>query len=666
MYLLKHIRYNSYRNASYWQVGDRGTQLSGGQKQRIALARAMIKDPRILLLDEPTSALDPESECVVQQAIDKISTGRTTIVIAHRLATVRNANTIVVLDQGSVVEIGDHRQLMEKAGSYCELVKLASEAVSKPALKQMDPYKDTEFGMYEESANDTRSKNAFETSKSRHLKSMIVENQVEQEIQEKPKPRKYELLKIWNLQRPELVMLLLGFLLGMHAGAILSVFPLLLGQALQIYFDDNEHKLKQDVGHLSLALVGLGFGCIIAMTGQQGLCGWAGTKLTMRIRDLLFRSILKQEPGWFDFEDNSTGVLVSRLSIDCISFRSVLGDRFSVLLMGLSSAAVGLGVSFYLEWRLTLLAAALTPFTLGASYLSLIINVGPKVDNSSYAKASNIAAGAVSNIRTVTTFSAQDQIIESFDRALSEPKKKSVKRTQILGLALGFSQGAMYCAYTLTLWFGAYLVKDNKTDFGKVYKIFLILVLSSFSVGQLAGLAPDTSMAMTAIPAIFDIIYRRPLIGSDRERGKKIDRSKPLDIELKMVTFAYPSRPEVIVLRDFCLKVKGGSMVALVGGSGSGKSTVVWLIQRFYDPNQGKVTMGGVDLREFNVKWLRMQTALVSQEPALFAGSIRENIAFGNPNASWAEIEEAANEAYIHKFISSLPQGYETQVWSKT
>ncbi|KAJ4717733.1 ABC transporter B family-like protein [Melia azedarach] len=636
------------------QVGDRGTQLSGGQKQRIALARAMIKDPRILLLDEPTSALDPESESIVQQAIDKISTGRTTVVIAHRLATVKNANTIVVLDQGSIVELGDHRQLMKKGGAYHDLVKLASQAISKPQSKQKETRRSTEFSMNEKSVVDV--------SRSKYFKSMQAENQIEEEEQQKPRPKMFRLSEIWNLQRPEVTMLLLGFILGMHAGAILSIFPFILGEALQVYFNDSAPKLKKDIGHLSLALVGLGFGCIIFMTGQQGFCGWAGTKLTMRVRDLLFKSILKQEPGWFDFEENSTGVLVSRLSTECVIFRSVLGDRFSVLLMGLSSAAVGLGVSFFLDWRLTLLATALTPFTLGASYLSLIINVGPKLDNSSYAKASTIASGAVSNIRTVTTFSSQEQIVKSFDKALSEPKKKSVKRSQILGLTLGFSQGAMYGAYTLILWFGAYLVKQEETSFGKVYKIFLILVLSSFSVGQLAGLAPDTSMAATAIPAVLDVIKRRPLIDSDREKGIEVERSKPLEIELKNVTFSYPSRPEVIVLKDFCLKVKGGSMVALVGGSGSGKSTVIWLIQRFYDPNNGKVIIGGVDLRKINVKWLRSQISLVGQEPTLFAGTIRENIALGNQNASWAEIEEAAQEAYIHKFISSLPQGYETQV----
>ncbi|OMO66045.1 hypothetical protein COLO4_30822 [Corchorus olitorius] len=597
------------------QVGAKGTQLSGGQKQRIALARALIKDPRILLLDEPTSALDPESEAVVQQAIDKISKGRTTIVIAHRLATVRNSNTIFVLDQGSVVETGNHQQLMEKAGAYYNLVKLASEGVSNsnPTPNEKITQKGFEFSTYVKSAYEvSRSPYSYEISKSKDLKSIQEVDQVDEQVQQRPKPRDFQMSKIWSLQKPELITLLLGFLLAILAGAILSIFPLLLGKALNAYFDDTPSHLKSDVAKLSIVLAGLGFGCMIAMTGQQGFCGLAGTKLTLRVRDLLFRSILRQEPGWFDFDNNSPGVLASRLSLDCLSFRSVLGDRYSVLLMGVSSAAVGLGVSLYYEWRLALVAAAVTPFTLGASYLNLIINIGPKLDNDAYAKASNIASGAVSNIRTVTTFSAQEEIVKSFDKALSEPRKQSVK--------------------------------------------------SSFSVGQLAGLAPDTTMAATAIPAVFDIINRRPLIGNFRDKGRKIERSELWDIELKMVTFAYPSRPQLVVLRDFCLKIKGGSMVALVGPSGSGKSTVVWLVQRFYDPNEGKLMMGGIDLRDMNLKWLRRQIALVGQEPALFGGSIRENIAFGNPNATWGEIEEAAKEAYIHKFICSLPDGYDTQV----
>ncbi|KAI4324811.1 hypothetical protein MLD38_030265 [Melastoma candidum] len=643
------------------QVGDRGTLLSGGQKQRIALARAMIKDPRILLLDEPTSALDPESEVIVQQAIDKISVGRTTLVIAHRLATVRNANIIVVLDQGSVVEIGNHRQLMDREGAYYDLVKLATDSLSKSPPRQFGFQKGFDASVDNKSPYlNPRTKYEYEISRSKYYKS-TEEQQLDEELPMEPEQKKYRLSQVWNLQRPEIPVLLLGFFMGIVAGAMISVFPWVLGEALQIYFDKSS-DMKKRVARLSLMLVGVGIVCIISMMGQQGFCGVAGTKLTTRLRNLLFGSMLKQEPGWYDFEENSTGILVSRLSIDCLSFRAVLGDRLSVLIMGLGSAAVGLSISFVLDWRLTLLAMGLTPFTLGASYLSLIINIGGKIDNEAFAKASNIAAGAISNIRTVTTFSAQEQLIRSFNEALAEPRRKSVKRSQILGIIMGLSQGAMYAAYTLTLFVGAYLIKQEKSSFGDVFKIFLILVLSSFSVGQLAGLAPDTSMAATAIPAVLEIIDRKPLIGNNRNRGKKLERSRPWDIELKKVTFAYPSRPEIVVLRGFTLRIKSGSMVALVGASGSGKSTIIWLVQRFYDPNQGKVMLGGVDLREMDVKWLRRQTALVGQEPALFAGSIRENIALGNPNASWAEIEEAAKEAYIDKFICSLPQGYDTQV----
>ncbi|KAK8465002.1 LOW QUALITY PROTEIN: hypothetical protein PHAVU_010G126200 [Phaseolus vulgaris] len=559
------------------QAGDRGTKLSGGQKQRIALARAMIKDPKILLLDEPTSALDAESESAVQRAIDKISAGRTTIVIAHRIATVKNAHTIVVLEHGSVTEIGDHRQLLSKAGAYHNLVKLATEAISKPLAIENGIQKGNDLSIYDKSAAAlSGSRYLVDIPGPKDLISMHEEEkQEDMEVHDKIKAKSYRLSEVWKLQRPELVMLFSGLILGMFAGAILSLFPLILGISLEVYFGDDTSKMKRDVSHLCLTLVGLGFGCILSMTGQQGFCGWAGSKLTQRVRDILFQSILRQEPGWFDFEENSTGVV---------------------------------------------------------------------------------------HIRTVTTFSAQEQIVKSFDRALSEPRKKSLRSSQLQGFVFGLFQGSMYGAYTLTLWFGSYLVEHDKAKLGDVFKIFLILVLSSFSVGQLAGLAPDTSMAATAIPAVQDIIKRRPLINNDRTKVRKVDKSKPFNIEFKMVTFAYPSRPEVTVLRDFCLKVKGGSTVALVGPSGSGKSTVIWLTQRFYDPDQGKVMLSGVDLREIDVKWLRRQMALVGQEPTLFAGSIRENIAFGDPNASWTEIEEAAKEAYIHKFISGLPQGYETQV----
>ncbi|GAU33025.1 hypothetical protein TSUD_358920 [Trifolium subterraneum] len=359
----------------------------------------------------------------------------------------QNADAIVVLEHGSVAEIGDHRQLMAKTGAYYNLVKLATESISKPLPLETGMQKTNDLS----SINNKYAPDIAKSSYLVDIDSMQDEEQEDIEDKQHKKQRNYRLSEVWKLQKPEFMMLISGLVLGMFAGAVLSLFPLVLGISLGVYFGDDTSKMKREVGHLCLVLVGLGFGCIVSMTGQQGLCGWAGSKLTLRVRNLLFQSILRQEPGWFDFDENSTGVLVSMLSRDSVSFRSVLGDRFSVLLMGLSSAAVGLGVSFAFNVKLTLVAAAVTPLALGASYINLIINIGPKINNDSYARASNIASGAVSNIRTVATFSAQDQIVKSFDNALSEPRKKSLKSSQIQGLVFGLFQGAMYAAYTLTL-----------------------------------------------------------------------------------------------------------------------------------------------------------------------------------------------------------------------
>lgn len=249
----------------------------------------MIKDPQILLLDEPTSALDPESEAQVQQAIDKIASSRTTLVIAHRLATVRNAHTIVVLDRGSVLESGSHRQLLDRAGHYAHLLKLASDNITSshsPRNSNINNNSYNEESAYVKSMQPNHSHSNYSAYlKSMHEQELELEQEQEREKEEmKKKADNFHLSEVWKLQRPELLMLLLGFLLGIIAGAVLSTFPFLLGQALKIYFDKNTSKMKRDVGFLALALVGLGFGCVISMTGQQGFCGWAGTKLTKRVR----------------------------------------------------------------------------------------------------------------------------------------------------------------------------------------------------------------------------------------------------------------------------------------------------------------------------------------------------------------------------------------------
>lgn len=167
--------------------------------------------------------------------------------------------------------------------------------------------------------------------------------------------------------------------------------------------------------------------------------------------------------------------------------------------------------------------------------------------------------------------------------------------------------------------------------------------------------------ASSAGDRIMEVINRVPKIDSNNPNGHKLEKVRG-EVEFKNVKFVYPSRPETSIFNDFCLRVPSGKTVALVGGSGSGKSTVISLLQRFYDPVAGEILIDGVSIDKLQVKWLRSQMGLVSQEPALFATSIKENILFGKEDASMDDVVEAAKASNAHNFISQLPNGYETQV----
>lgn len=285
-----------------------------------------------------------------------------------------------------------------------------------------------------------------------------------------------------------------------------------MGQVVYIYFNPDHHKMRDEVNRWAIVYVGLGFLAIIAMTGQHGFINWAGIKLTKKIREKLFESLLRQEVGWFDQDENTSGAILSRLSVDSTFVRGVLGDRISILVMGTAAIGVGLIICAILNWKMTLVAVAVTPVFIGANYMQIILNVGIGGNEDAYARAGTIAAEAVANIRTVSSFSSEDKIVNLFNQALSVPLKGSLKRAQAAGAGLGLSQALMYGGYTLTLWYGATLVHKGETNFGVVLKIFLILILSSFSVGQIAQMAPDSSKCYAAVQSVFAILNRKPQI----------------------------------------------------------------------------------------------------------------------------------------------------------
>lgn len=278
-----------------------------------------------------------------------------------------------------------------------------------------------------------------------------------------------------------------------------------------------------------------------------------------------------------------------------------------------------------------------------------------------HAKTSMIAGEGVSNIRTVAAFNAQDKILYLFCYELRVPQLRSLRRSQTAGLLFGLSQLALYASEALVLWYGAHLVSNGVSTFSKVIKVFVVLVVTANSVAETVSLAPEIIRGGEAVGSVFSILDRQTRIDPDDPETEPVESIRG-EIELRHVDFAYPSRPDVMVFKDFNLRIRAGQSQALVGASGSGKSSVIALIERFYDPIAGKVMIDGKDIRRLNLKSLRLKIGLVQQEPALFAASIYENIAYGKEGVTEAEVIEAARAANVHGFVSGLPDGYKTPV----
>ncbi|XP_076935841.1 ABC transporter B family member 21-like [Bidens hawaiensis] len=660
-------------------VGEHGTQLSGGQKQRIAIARAILKDPRILLLDEATSALDAESERVVQEALDRIMVNRTTVIVAHRLSTVRNADMIAVIHRGKMVEKGSHTELLQDPeGAYSQLIKLQEVHNDSHHHNSEDQdYSETGKELRSHSSKNIsyqRSLSRGSTSSRRHSMSMsyglppqlgVVQPEsmdIEADETSKKQQPKVPLRRLANLNKPEIPVIVIGSIAAIINGAIFPVFSILLSNMIKTFYE-LPHEMRKDSKFWALMFVILGVISFLAYPGRSYLFAVAGSKLIKRIRSLCFEKVIRMEVGWFDKPENSSGAIGARLSADAASVRGLVGDALAQIVQDSSSAIAGLVIAFTACWQLALIILALIPLMSANGYVQMQFMKGFSADAKlMYEEASQVANDAVGSIRTVASFCAEEKVMQLYRNKCEGPKKTGIKQGLISGIGFGVSFFLLFCMYAASFYAGSRFVEAGITNFTDVFRVFFALTMAALAVSQSSSFAPDSTKAKSSAISIFAILDRKSEIDPSDESGLTLETVKG-EIELRHVSFKYPTRPDVEIFRDLCLTIRRGKTVALVGESGSGKSTVIQLLQRFYNPDSGSITLDGTELHKFQLKWLRSQMGLVSQEPVLFNDTIRANIAYGKDgDATEGEIIAASELANAHKFISALHQGYDTMV----
>ncbi|KAK0381750.1 ATPase, partial [Colletotrichum limetticola] len=699
-------------------VGSGGKLVSGGQRQRVALARALIRDPKILILDEATAALDSASEARIQKAVENVSKGRTLISIAHRLSTIKNADNIIVMSAGDIMEQGTHADLIARNGAYANLVNLqningseeekapsrASTAVESSAASVdaetpgVDP-KDLARAIETEAGTD-----AVVTEKTK--------KQLKKEAKELKKKKKNAALETENsgldndrstwwitkkagvMVRPHILYLLLAMVSAFIVGCTFSASGTIFGFAIGVASPCNEPSYIQSRGAFFAGL----FFMLACVELVANLCSWSAfgyiaEKLLYKIRVGSFRALFQQELEWHQSGARNPSSLLSLITKDAASIGGFSGSIMGTIFAVIVNLFVAIIYSHILNWRIAIVCLVIVPMLLGSGIMQIrVLSRFEEKHAGAYATAVGITVESVNSIKTVATLSLEHEVFGQYKRALKDPKKEIISAVTFANIWLAVANVTGNIIYAFAYWWGSKQIVAGNATQTQFLIINVAMLVGAQLWGQMFTLAPEVTRARMAASRIFSLLdlnksdadpAGRAADAADAASESSKGKEKEKDVEalanpnprpspgrggvavsFKNVSFSYPARPEVQILDNMSFTIQPGQFCGLVGPSGAGKSTVMAIVQRMYSASTGTIEIDGMDISKFDGTDFRDDIAVVPQDSALFDGSVKFNVGLGarpGQDATDEEIEEACRLANIHETIVALPQGYDTE-----
>ncbi|KAG8741686.1 GTPase-activating protein, partial [Ceratobasidium sp. 428] len=493
----------------------------------------------------------------------------------------------------------------------------------------------------------------------------------------------------------ELFLDAIGLVAAAAAGAAQPLMSLLFGRLTQSFVEFTMATYSNDPARIEVAknvfekeaakdalyLVIIGIGMFVCTFVYMYFWIYTGEVNSKRIRERYLQAVLRQDIAYFD--NLGAGEVATRIQTDTHLVQQGISEKVPLVVSYLGAFFTGFILAYIRSWRLALAISSILPcIAITGALMNKFVSTYMQLSLQAVsAGGGTLAEEVISTVRTAHAFGTQETLASRYDVFMNKAYTMDNKAALFQGCGLGIFFFVIYGAYGLAFNFGTTLIIQHHADAGVVVNVFIAILIGSFSLAMLAPEQQAISHARGAAAKLFQTIDRVPTIDSLSDAGLAPEAPGPGKIELRNVKFDYPSRPDVRILKGLTLTFEAGKTAALVGASGSGKSTIIALIERFYDPLSGSVHLDGVDLKDLNVRWLRSQIGLVSQEPILFATTIEENVAHGlvggkydwvvrgcerGEESALAErrrlVSDACERANAKEFIERLPEGWTTMV----